>query len=144
MDLLDIDSHQRCFDNIVHHFGAIDVLVNNAGRSQRAEWQSVDLTVDKELFELDVFSIVNLSRMYLSHLKKTGHKGHITVTSSIAGLIGVPFSCSYVGAKHALHVRKELYICIFKGYKLLVQIDSKLIIASRFKSFILVLIINSN
>lgn len=110
IDLLEIDNHQNCFDNVVKHFGKVDVLVNNAGRSQRAEWGSIQLNVDRELFELDVFSIVNLTRIYLSHLKKTDTKGHIAITSSIAGLIGVPLSGSYVGAKHALHVR---IVCLY-------------------------------
>ncbi len=104
MDMLQTEKHQEYFDRVLKHFGRIDVLVNNAGRSQRALWQNIDLQVDRELFDLDVFSIVNLSRIYVRHVEKHSLKGHITVTSSTAGLIGVPNSCSYVGAKHAIHV----------------------------------------
>lgn len=104
MDMLQIDRHQEYFDRVIKHFGQIDVLVNNAGRSQRALWQNIDLQVDRDLFDLDVFSIVNLSRIYIRHVEKYSLKGHIAVTSSTAGLIGVPNSCSYVGAKHAIHV----------------------------------------
>lgn len=34
---------------------------------------------------------------------ENGH-GHLVVTSSLAGLLGIPFSGSYTGSKHALHV----------------------------------------
>lgn len=109
MDMLELDTHHRRLDQIVAHFGRIDVLVNNAGRSQRAAWQDVELAVDRELFDLDVFAVVHLTRCYvryvLANTAKLEHHGHLVVTSSGAGLVGVPMSCSYVGAKHALHVR---------------------------------------
>jgi len=103
MDMLETDKHQEYFDQVIKYFGQVDVLVNNAGRSQRALWQDIELKVDRELFDLDVFSVVNLSRIYVRHVVKNSLEGHIAVTSSSAGLLGVPNSCSYVGAKHALH-----------------------------------------
>lgn len=104
MDMLQTDQHQQHFDSVLAHFGACDVLVNNAGRSQRAKWEEVELSVDRDLFELDVFAVVSLTRVYLRHVLSTpSRKGHVAVTSSSAGLIGVPNSCSYVGAKFAIH-----------------------------------------
>lgn len=73
------------------------------GRSQRAIWDSIDLAVDKQMFDLNVFSVVNLSRVALDHFNKRG-EGHIAVVSSLAGVIGVPFSGTYTGSKHAIHV----------------------------------------
>jgi len=55
MDMLDIDGHEKYFKEVIDHFGKLDILVNNAGRSQRAQWDKIDLKVDRELFELDVF-----------------------------------------------------------------------------------------
>lgn len=101
MDMLDIDSQKRHFDTVIKYFGEIDILVNNAGRSQRACFEEIDLSVDRELFELDVFSIVNLTRIYVRHFKG---EGHVAVTSSSVGLISVPNSASYTAAKHAIHV----------------------------------------
>lgn len=104
MDLLQFNNHQTYFNKVLAHFGHIDVLVNNAGRSQRANWQDIDIQVDRELFELDVFSVVNLTRIYVNYLLKSNKRGHVAVTSSVAGLIAVPGSCSYVGAKFAIQV----------------------------------------
>ena len=86
----------------------LDILVNNAGRSQRAEWQKIDIRVDRELFETNVFGLLNLSRTVMPHFvaKK---KGHIVVTSSVCGKVGAPFSASYNATKHALHVSQKLY-----------------------------------
>ncbi|XP_053685062.1 dehydrogenase/reductase SDR family member 7-like [Sabethes cyaneus] len=103
MDMLEIDDHQKYFDKVIDHFKTLDVLVNNAGRSQRAEWNTIQLKVDRELFELDVFAVVNLSRLALNYFIENSVKGHIAVTSSITGLVAFPNSATYTAAKHALH-----------------------------------------
>lgn len=106
MDMLGIDRHREHFDKVLQHFGTLDVLVNNAGRSQRAAFKDIMLNVDQEIFDLDVFSVINLSRLYVNHVADANGKGHIAVTSSSVGLISVPNSASYTAAKHALHVSR--------------------------------------
>lgn len=78
--------------------------MNNAGRSQRGSWEEIQLDVDKDLFEVDVFSTIALSRLVCKYFLEQGRHGHFAVTSSIAGKVGVPMSASYTAAKHALHV----------------------------------------
>ncbi|CAG9804351.1 unnamed protein product [Chironomus riparius] len=102
-DMLDLDFHHEAFKRVITHFGDFHILVNNAGRSQRAEWNKIDMNVDRELFELDVFSVVHLSRIAVTYFETNNIKGQLAVTSSVAGLFGVPNSASYTGAKHALH-----------------------------------------
>ena len=77
--------------------------MNNAGRSQRAQWSNIDIRVDKDLFDSNVFGLLNLSRIVLPHFlaKK---KGQVAVTSSVCGKVGAPCSASYNATKHALHV----------------------------------------
>ncbi|XP_055916991.1 dehydrogenase/reductase SDR family member 7 [Eupeodes corollae] len=104
MDMVDLNSHEKCLKSVLDHFGTIDILVNNAGRSQRAGWSTIDIEVDREMFELNVFSVINLSRKVLKYfMEKKNSKGHLAVTSSGAGITAVPYSGSYLGAKHALH-----------------------------------------
>ncbi|XP_023307571.2 dehydrogenase/reductase SDR family member 7 [Lucilia cuprina] len=104
MDMLKLETHNRCLLEVLNYFGKLDILVNNAGRSQRANWEDIDIQVDRELFELDVFSVLHLSRLVVHYfLEQAGGKGHIAATSSVAGLTTVPFSASYCGAKHALN-----------------------------------------
>jgi dehydrogenase/reductase SDR family member 7 len=103
LDLLNFSAHRECFNRVIAHFGDLFCLVNNAGRSQRAEWNKIDINVDRELFELDVFSVIHLSRMAVTYFEEKNVNGQLAVTSSTAGLIGAPNSASYTGAKHALH-----------------------------------------
>lgn len=102
LDISRIDQHRDAFDQVISHFGQLDILVNNAGRSQRAHWLDINLELDRDLFEGNVFGLLHLTRIVLPHFlaKK---KGHIAVTSSVCGKIGAPFSASYNATKHALH-----------------------------------------
>ncbi|KAF5301243.1 hypothetical protein FQR65_LT00943 [Abscondita terminalis] len=102
MDMLDMNSHKRNFEIALAHFGVIDILFNNAGRSQRALWEYIDVEVDKEMFELNVFSLINLTRIAIKYFNTRG-RGHVAATSSLAGFVSAPHSASYTGAKHALH-----------------------------------------
>uniref|UniRef100_T1J5Y3 Ketoreductase domain-containing protein n=1 Tax=Strigamia maritima TaxID=126957 RepID=T1J5Y3_STRMM len=102
MDVTSVITHPAKVQEVLNHFGQVDILVNNAGRTQRARWEKIDLDVDRQLFELNVFGIINLTRCLLpSFLSKK--KGHIVTMSSLAGKMGVPGSASYTGSKHALH-----------------------------------------
>ena len=62
MDMCDFASHQKCFLAVLEKFGKLDVLINNAGRSQRGRWEHIDINVDIDLFNLNVFSVINLTR----------------------------------------------------------------------------------
>lgn len=110
MDMLEIEKHEQFFEKVLKHFhGRLDVLVNNAGRTQRATWANIDLSVDREMFDLNVFSVVNLSRIYVRYVQKNSIRGHVFVTSSVAGLTPLPFSACYIGAKHALNVKSYFF-----------------------------------
>ncbi|XP_023334249.1 dehydrogenase/reductase SDR family member 7-like isoform X3 [Eurytemora carolleeae] len=74
----------------------------NEVRSQRARWEHIDLEVDRSMFDLNVFSVINLTRVILPHML-TAKQGMIGIMSSPAGKSGVPFSGTYTGSKHALH-----------------------------------------
>lgn len=44
-------------------FCQLDILVCNAGRSQRARWIDIEIEVDKAVFDVNVFSLVSLTRI---------------------------------------------------------------------------------
>lgn len=103
LDVEDTASHKAIIDGLMKDgkTSRIDYLVNNSGRSQRALFESTSLEVDKQLFNLNVFGIINLTRCVLPYMLQQG-SGHIINTSSIAGKTGSPISSSYAGTKHAI------------------------------------------
>ena len=68
------------------------MLVNNAGRSQRAVALDTNLEVDKALVELNTISTLSLTRAVLPHMIKQ-KDGQIVVISSVAGVIGMEQIC---------------------------------------------------
>ena len=101
IDLNDFDKAavevQKAFD----FFGTIDVLINNAGVSQRSLIADTQFDVFKKLIEIDYLGTVALSRALLPFFIKQGG-GHYVVVSSIMGKYGSPFRSGYAAAKHAL------------------------------------------
>ncbi|CAG2170934.1 unnamed protein product, partial [Oppiella nova] len=102
-DIKDFAKHDECLAHVLTHFKRLDILVSNAGRSQRAAFQDIDIEVDKEIFDINVFGLVNLTRVVLRYFLNQQIKGQFVVTSSAAGKIGAPNSASYTASKHALH-----------------------------------------
>ncbi|KAG5893230.1 hypothetical protein JTB14_013392 [Gonioctena quinquepunctata] len=101
-DITDFDFHETLFQRAHDHFGKVDILVNNAGRSQRAVWEKIELPVDRQMFDLNVFAVVNLSRVAVKYFIEKGC-GHVAVVSSLAGALDVPFSATYNATKRAIH-----------------------------------------
>lgn len=97
-DMTDIASHGAHVLRVLEEFGRIDMLINNAGVSQRALVNQTALNVDRRLFELDYFAPVSLIKQVLPHMLANG-AGSIVAVSSVAGLVSTPYRSSYAAAK---------------------------------------------
>lgn len=87
---------------VLARFGRIDVLVNNAGVSQRATALESPEALERSLFEVNYFAPVALSKAVLPAMLQAGG-GRLVVVSSIAGKFGFYYRSTYSAAKHALH-----------------------------------------
>lgn len=113
LDVTEIEKMQSITDNLISVFGKIDVLVNNAGISQRSLVVETPLSVDRKIMEIDYFGTVALTKTVLPYMIKNGG-GYIAATSSISGKFGFPLRSAYSAAKNALHgffetLRAEVY-----------------------------------
>lgn len=102
IDLNDFDKAAVGVQKAYDFFGRIDVLINNAGISQRSLIVDTQFNVFKKLIEIDYLGTVALSRALLPFFIKQGG-GHYVVVSSVMGKYGSPFRSGYAAAKHALH-----------------------------------------
>jgi NAD(P)-dependent dehydrogenase (short-subunit alcohol dehydrogenase family) len=109
LDVTDPEQRLGAVDQAVETFGRIDVLVNNAGRTQVG---AVEETTDDELrslFELHFFAPVALTRAVLPHMRAQGG-GAIVQMSSVGGQITAPGFGAYCATKFALEgITQALY-----------------------------------
>ena len=99
-DVTDRVAFERAVEETISAFGALDVLVNNAGRGQNAYIEDTPDAQIEDIFALNVFSLWYGVTAALRHMRPRG-RGHIINISSIAGKIGYPGNAVYVAAKHA-------------------------------------------
>jgi len=83
-------------------FGHVDILVNNGGISHRSLAKDTSLEVDRRVMDIDYFGHIALTKAVLPTMLER-KSGHIVVTTSLAGLLQVPYRTAYCAAKHALH-----------------------------------------
>jgi len=81
--------------------GRIDILINNAGISQRSLAVHTVPQVYTDLINIDLIAPIWLTQLQLNKMKNAGG-GHIVAISSVAGRIGAPLRTAYSAAKHGL------------------------------------------
>ena len=101
LDVTQWDALPGAVQTVLDRFGAVDLLVNNAGVSQRSLCKDTDLAVYQKLMDVDVMGQIALTKAVLPHMLNRG-SGHLAVTASVAGKVGVPQRSGYCAAKHAV------------------------------------------
>lgn len=101
MDLLKVDLIHDGVVDVVSKTGTIDILINNAGISQRSLTKETSLEVDRKIMEINHFAMVALTKSVLPHMIKR-KQGMVVSISSVAGKLGAPMRSAYSAAKHAI------------------------------------------
>lgn len=87
-------------DTVIDKWQHIDILINNAGISMRALFDDADLSVIRELMDINFWGTVYCTKYALPSIKKT--KGIVLGISSIAGYRGLPARTGYSASKFAI------------------------------------------
>ncbi len=101
LDVTEDQEMPKAVDSVIAAFGRIDLLINNAGISQRSTALETDMSTYRSIFDVDVFGQIALTKQVLPRMIEQGF-GHIAVTASVAGKMGVRFRTGYCAAKHAV------------------------------------------
>ncbi len=113
LDLYHTEGMAHSIAKINEKFGAIDILVCNAGIAQRFSVVESTMEVNRQVMELNFFSVIALVKTVLPGMLEK-KSGRIVVISSVMGKIGMPGSSMYCASKHALQgffdaLRAEVY-----------------------------------
>jgi short-subunit dehydrogenase len=92
----------KAIENVLARWGRVDLMVHNAGISQRSYAHETDIAVDRRLMEVNYFGTVALTKALLPHMLAQGG-GHFAVVTSLVGKFGFGVRSAYAGSKHALH-----------------------------------------
>lgn len=101
---LDVTDTGRCVavvDEVAARFGRIDVLVNNAGRTQVGALEETTERELRALFDLHFFGPATLTRAVLPHMRRAGG-GAVVQMSSVGGQVTAPGFGAYCATKFAL------------------------------------------
>ena len=104
-DITKDEDRKNIIQHVISEFGRVDILINNAGIGIYDTWEDMDINQLREVFEVDFFAPVHLTKLALPYIKKA--KGTIINISSAAGELSVPYESGYTAAKHAFHAFSE-------------------------------------
>lgn len=120
----DVTIEEECknlIEQTVAAYGKIDILVNNAGISMRALFKDLNLSVIKNLMDVNFWGTVYCTKYALPWLLET--QGSVVGVISIAGFKGLPARTGYSASKFAVygfldtlrveHLRDNLHVMIF-------------------------------
>ncbi|GMH63968.1 hypothetical protein TrST_g7697 [Triparma strigata] len=107
LDVTDRKAMHKSVEDVVEgHFGkkGLDILILNAGKSQRLPAMKTDLQMTRDLMNLNFESLVDMTLKVMKTDKWVEREtGHIVVTSSVAGKLPVALSSSYAATKAAVN-----------------------------------------
>ncbi len=99
-DVTNPEQCQQLIAETLSYFGHLDVLINNAGISMRADFDKVDIKVLHEVMNVNFWGTVYCTKAALPHLLAS--HGTIVGVSSVAGHIGLPGRTGYSASKFAM------------------------------------------
>ena len=101
MDLTEPASIEAAWQHLVALTCQVDVLINNAGVTQRSRVLETSMEVYRLLMEVNCLAAIDLTTRVLPGMLERG-TGQVVAVSSLMGKFASPQRSGYVAAKHAL------------------------------------------
>ncbi len=101
MDLADQAAIEAAWSSLRQIPREVDILINNAGMTQRARVAETRMEVYRLLLEVNFMAAVHLTKKVLPGMLERG-SGQIVAVSSLMGKFASPQRSGYAAAKHAL------------------------------------------
>jgi len=106
MDVDDEGSVNQAIRTLLEKAGRLDVVINNAGFALMGAVEDTSIEEAKAQMETNFFGVLRVCRAVLPVMRKQG-SGYLINISSLAGVLGLPFSGLYSASKFALEGMSE-------------------------------------
>ena len=100
-DVSDPAACKSAMQAVIDHFGGIDVLVNNAGITQRSAFVDTRISVFQKVMAVNFFGSLYCTKAAIAHLIR--RRGMIIANESLAGLAPLLGRSGYSASKHAMN-----------------------------------------
>jgi NAD(P)-dependent dehydrogenase (short-subunit alcohol dehydrogenase family) len=121
LDVTDIDSIRASLQEAIAHFGAVDVLVNNAGYGLVGPFEATKPEQVERQIGTNVMGLMNVTREVLHHFRE-GHDGILVNVSSMGGRITFPLYSVYHATKWAVEGFSEALVYELEPFNIRVKI----------------------
>jgi NAD(P)-dependent dehydrogenase (short-subunit alcohol dehydrogenase family) len=101
LDVTQIPTIQPAIDMAIEQFGAIDVLVNNAGYALIGAFEACDPAEIERQFATNVFGLMAVTRSILPHFRHR-QQGILVNVASVGGRVAFPLYSPYHATKWAV------------------------------------------
>ena len=115
---LDVTNRAQVFEVVnqaKHHFGKLDVVINNAGYGLFGTIEEASEQEARNQFETNVFGTLWVTQAAIPRLRSQGY-GHIIQVSSVLGIATVPLLGLYNATKWAVEGITESLAAEVKGF----------------------------
>ena len=101
VDVTKVEMIHAAVDRAIAEFGAIDVIVNNAGYALIGAFEACEMADIRAQFETNVFGLMEVTRAVLPHFRQR-QQGVIVNVASVGGRVAFPIYSPYHGTKWAI------------------------------------------
>jgi NAD(P)-dependent dehydrogenase (short-subunit alcohol dehydrogenase family) len=107
LDLADLDRVPAAIQRVEAEFGAIRVLINNAGYGLEGPLETIPIAEMRRLYDANLFGAMAAAQAVIAPMRSRG-RGHIVNVSSVTALVARPAIGAYASSKAAMNVLSEV------------------------------------
>ena len=107
LDVTDPAQATAAVAHAIETFGALDVLVNNAGFGDIGSVEDTPLASFRRQIETNLFGTIIMTKAAIPHMRER-RRGHIVQFSSVGGRLGAPGRAAYSAAKWGIEGFSEV------------------------------------
>jgi (+)-trans-carveol dehydrogenase len=102
VDVRDLEGLIAAVDEGVAELGRLDIIIANAGISSYSAAADLSEQQWMEMIDVNLNGVWRTYRAGIQHIRAGGRGGAIIITSSVAGMRGIPNTSHYAAAKHGV------------------------------------------